>query len=65
MKNQRIAHLRKKHGEPQRLWRHLEAVSKLAGRFAGKIALREASKNIGLLHHLREASKNIQPTHDI
>jgi HD superfamily phosphodiesterase len=37
MKSRFIAHLRKKDGELQYVWTHLEEVSELAGRFAGKI----------------------------
>jgi len=37
MKSRFIAHLRKKDRELQYLWSHLEEVSELAGRFAGKI----------------------------
>jgi hypothetical protein len=33
MKDQFIAHLRKKDGKQQQLWEHLEEVSEIAGRF--------------------------------
>ena len=36
--------LRKKDGEQQALWTHLEETSKLAGKFAAKIGLRECGK---------------------
>jgi len=58
-----IAHLRKKDREakdPQYLWQHLENVSELAGRFAGKIGLGENGKILGLLHDLGKASRKFQ-----
>jgi len=60
MKREFIAHLRKKDREPQPLWTHLEEVSELAGRFAGKIGLKEIGEVIGLLHDLGKASKEFQ-----
>jgi len=37
LKTQFIAHLRKKDKAPQYLWDHLEEVSRVAERFAGKV----------------------------
>jgi CRISPR-associated endonuclease/helicase Cas3 len=62
-KKQLFAHFREKdrdHKEPQYLWDHLNAVSKLAGQFASKIGLKETGKVLGLLHDLGKASKEFQ-----
>ncbi len=60
MKNQFIAHLRKKDKEPQYLSEHLNEVSKLAGQFASKIGLQECGEILGVLHDLGKASKEFQ-----
>ena len=60
MKNQFIAHLRKKDKKPQYLSDHLNEVSKLAGQFASKIDLKESGEILGLLHDLGKASKEFQ-----
>lgn len=57
MKGQFIAHRRKKDGESQALWTHLEEASELAGRFAAKVGLRKHGELLGLLHDLGKASK--------
>jgi len=60
MKEQFIAHLRKKDKEPQYLSEHLNEVSKLAGQFASEIGLKESGELLGLLHDLGKASKEFQ-----
>lgn len=60
MKNQHIAHLRKKDREPQYLWDHLTEVSTLAGQFAEKIGLKETGEILGLLHDFGKASDKFQ-----
>lgn len=60
VKNQFIAHLRKKDKEPQHLSVHLNEVSELAGQYASKIGLRESGEILGLLHDLGKASKEFQ-----
>ena len=60
VKNQFIAHLRKKDKEPQYLSDHLNEVSQLAGEFASKIGLKESGEILGLLHDLGKASKEFQ-----
>ena len=60
MKNQLIAHVRKRDKEPQYLSEHLNEVSRLAGQFASKIGLKESGEILGLLHDLGKASKEFQ-----
>ena len=60
LKNQPIAHLRKKDKTPQYLSTHLTQTSKLAGEFASKIGLKESGEILGLLHDLGKASKEFQ-----
>jgi len=60
VKQQFIAHLRKKDKEPQYLSVHLNEVSQLTGQFASKIGLRESGELLGLLHDLGKASKEFQ-----
>jgi CRISPR-associated endonuclease/helicase Cas3 len=60
MKEQFIAHFRKKDKKFQYLSHHLSEVSELAGEFASKIGLRESGELLGLLHDLGKASKEFQ-----
>jgi CRISPR-associated endonuclease/helicase Cas3 len=60
MKKPFIAHLRKRDGEPQYLWKHLEEVSELAGQFASKVGLEHCGAAIGLLHDFGKASDEFQ-----
>ncbi len=55
-----IAHRREKDGEIQGLTAHLEEVSKLAGRFASKVGLKEQGEMIGLLHDIGKASHEFE-----
>ncbi len=56
MKKPFIAHRRKKDGEFQDLWIHLQETSNIAGTFAAKIGLKDHGKLLGILHDLGKAS---------
>ena len=60
IKTKYIAHRRKKDGETQSLWLHLDEVSKKAGKFASKIGLSEQGEFIGLLHDIGKVSQEFQ-----
>lgn len=60
IKQDLIAHLRKKDSKIQPLWNHLEEVSELAGNFASKVDLIDCGKVIGLLHDIGKASQEFQ-----
>jgi CRISPR-associated endonuclease/helicase Cas3 len=60
VKEQLIAHFRKKDKEFQYLSEHLNEVSELAGQFASSIGLRKSGELLGLLHDLGKASKEFQ-----
>ncbi len=55
-----VAHIREKDKQRQPLITHLLAVSNLAGRFAGKIGLKETGAALGFLHDLGKANDLFQ-----
>ncbi len=55
-----IAHRREKDGEIHYLSHHLEEVSKITGKFASKIGLKDQGELIGLLHDIGKASHEFQ-----
>lgn len=55
-----VAHVREKDSKIQTLEEHLSGVSKLAGKFANKIGLKESGEVLGLLHDLGKASQEFQ-----
>ena len=60
MKNQAIAHIRKRDGKVQYLLDHLQEASFFAGQHAQKIGLKEIGEILGLLHDLGKASAEFQ-----
>lgn len=55
-----IAHRREKDGEVHWLSHHLEETSKITGKFASKIGLKDQGELIGLLHDIGKASQEFQ-----
>lgn len=55
-----IAHRREKDCEVHWLSHHLEEVSKITGKFASKIGLKDQGELIGLLHDIGKASQEFQ-----
>lgn len=57
---QLVAHVRDRDKKIQSLKEHLHQVSKLAGKFAGKVGLKEVGEILGLLHDVGKASDEFQ-----
>ncbi len=58
--NDYIAHRREKDGEIHWLSQHLSDVSKITGKFAAKIDMKEQGEIIGLLHDIGKTSQEFQ-----